>query len=126
MSFNGLKERIDGLKKSGQPLSVRHYILDTMLNQFPYKIEDGMCEKLVRLKNGLYECGVYEDRPTMCRVDNMFWMYKEETPTLQEYYELTEKACRHLMHAVLDLDEQEINLKYDEFKQISSQLPPKL
>lgn len=110
------------MKASNVPLTPKFYIIDTMLDRFPHKVVDGVCEQLVK-DGDYYGCGVYDDRPAICNVDGMHVLYKHEHPSLREYYEMTEKACRLLMHAVFDLDDHEINLKYDLFKQTFSQPP---
>lgn len=113
MGFNLLKESLDNQKSSNTRLSARFYLIDLMLENFPHKIdENGVCEKLVKNVDGTYNCSVYEDRPLMCNVDNMFFLYRSENKTIQDYYYQTEKACRILMHAIFNLDEEEIREKY--------------
>lgn len=115
MSFNLLRQKIDEQKSSKTRLSARFYLIDVMLENFPHKIsEDGVCDKLVKNEDGTYDCSVYADRPLICNVDNMFFLYRSENKTLKDYYYQTEKACRTLMHAVLHMDEEEINRKYSD------------
>ena len=50
--------------------------------------ETGKCKYL---KNNL--CSIYETRPIICRVDEMYETYYKEVMTLEEYYALNYKAC---------------------------------
>lgn len=62
---------------------------DTEL-KFPYKVnEDGSCEKLV---DGM--CSVYEERPLVCRVEELGKFLKIEPG---EWLDLNIKACNELM-----------------------------
>ena len=49
--------------------------------------ETGKCKYL---KNNL--CSIYETRPLICRVDEMYETYYKEVMTLEEYYALNYKA----------------------------------
>ena len=50
--------------------------------------ETGKCKYL---KNNL--CSIYETRPLICRVDEMYEAYYKEVITMKEYYALNYKAC---------------------------------
>lgn len=50
--------------------------------------ETGKCKYL---KNNL--CSIYETRPLICRIDEMYETYYKEVMTLEEYYALNYKAC---------------------------------
>ena len=50
--------------------------------------ETGKCKYL---KNNL--CAIYEQRPLICRVDEMYETYYKELMTLEEFYVLNYKAC---------------------------------
>lgn len=55
---------------------------------FPYKWdENGVCEKY---DNG---CSVYEDRPTLCRVDDMADLLKIDK---EKFYKMNTDACNTL------------------------------
>ena len=43
------------------------------------------------LKNNL--CSIYETRPLICRVDEMYETYYKEVMALEEFYALNYKAC---------------------------------
>lgn len=48
---------------------------------------DGICKYL---ENNL--CLIYNERPILCRIDEGYELVKEKM-TLEEYYQLNEKAC---------------------------------
>lgn len=57
-------------------------------------IKNGSCRHLVKRNDGTYDCGIYEDRPYICRVDYMAKQAKKNLGlTLSEYYDLTHSAC---------------------------------
>jgi Fe-S-cluster containining protein len=64
-----------------------------IIDQFPHTArEDGSCEKYDRETK---KCTVYEDRPLLCRVDEMHKHWPEKM-SLQEYYKRTEQVCKIL------------------------------
>jgi Fe-S-cluster containining protein len=58
-----------------------------MLN-FPYRIINGVCEKLVAGK-----CSIYDNRPEVCNVTEM---RKYFDGTNKEYIELVRRSCREI------------------------------
>lgn len=52
---------------------------------------DGICKYL---QEDL--CGIYEDRPLLCRVDECFKLYFKDLYTLDEYYSLNYECCVEL------------------------------
>ena len=65
---------------------------------FPYKWNDGVCEKLV---NNL--CSIYENRPYICNIDRYI---KENKVNKKAFYRSNTEACNKLM------DETGINIKF--------------
>jgi len=64
-----------------------------IVEQFPYKAdESGACEKYDKETK---KCTVYEDRPLMCRVDEMHKHWPERM-SIEEYYKRTEEVCNFL------------------------------
>lgn len=64
-----------------------------IIDQFPYGYtQDGSCEKYDKETR---KCTVYEDRPLMCRVDEMYKHWPEKM-SKQEYYRRTEHVCKIL------------------------------
>jgi len=55
-----------------------------------YDRGDGIC-KFLDEKTNL--CKIYENRPLICRVDDMYKEYFYKYLTKDEYYELNLKAC---------------------------------
>lgn len=56
---------------------------------YRYLADDtGRCKYL---KDNL--CSIYENRPLICRVDEMYESYYKEVMTLEEFYTLNYKAC---------------------------------
>ena len=56
---------------------------------YRYLADDtGRCKYL---KDNL--CSIYENRPLICRVDEMYELYYKEVMTLEEFYTLNYKAC---------------------------------
>ena len=52
---------------------------------------DGVC---IHLKGNL--CGIYENRPLICRVDEAYDAFFSTTMTKEKYYELNYLACDKL------------------------------
>lgn len=52
---------------------------------------DGVCRYL---EGNL--CSIYEDRPTLCRVDECYELYFSKEMTLDEYYAMNENMCEIL------------------------------
>lgn len=65
-----------------------------LLREFPFKTDNniGTCEKLG--EDGL--CTVYEDRPTICRINDFYTRYKNDKQTLEQYHEEVHQACEKL------------------------------
>jgi Fe-S-cluster containining protein len=61
-----------------------------LISEFPYKIHNGTCEKLVDNK-----CSVYENRPVICKVDEGYKYFKEEM-TLDEWHSRNYSICKTL------------------------------
>lgn len=56
---------------------------------YRYLADDtGRCKYL---KDNL--CSIYENRPLICRVDEMYESYYKEVMTLEEFYTLNYKTC---------------------------------
>ena len=56
---------------------------------YRYLADDtGRCKYL---KDNL--CSIYENRPLICRVDEMYELFYKEVMTLEEFYTLNYKAC---------------------------------
>ena len=67
----------------------------TELKKFPFKAKkDGSCENLIDNK-----CSVYEDRPLICRVDDMYDKYKDtHFKTSRKAYHLKEaQSCNSMI-----------------------------
>lgn len=70
-----------------------HSPVKDIIDQFPYvALPDGGCEKYDREAK---KCTVYEDRPLMCRVDEMYKRWPEKM-SRKEYYRKTEEVCKIL------------------------------
>jgi hypothetical protein len=54
---------------------------------------DGVC-RYFDSKSRL--CGCYEDRPLVCRVDDMYFRYFSEVMPLEKYYRLNADVCLEL------------------------------
>ncbi len=63
--------------------------LEEVVNAFPYEANpDGSCPMLVDGR-----CSVYEDRPLICRVEELgVWLGVNE----KDWYELNKKSCKIL------------------------------
>lgn len=69
---------------------------------FPYNFNElGHCEHLLEDNS----CAVYEDRPSICRVDMTFEKYYADKKTFDEYATESESACRELEKIVKGLEE---------------------
>lgn len=53
---------------------------------------DGVCRYL----NNDNTCSIYEERPEICRVDDMYERFFAETYTREEYYNITHECCKLL------------------------------
>lgn len=63
------------------------------LEKFPYKAKkDGSCEKLI---DG--SCSVYNDRPTICNIEEMFEKHFASFETKEEYFSKQVKGCSSLI-----------------------------
>ena len=38
-------------------------------------------------------CGIYDDRPLLCRVDDSYKVYFKDMYSLEEYYAMNHKCC---------------------------------
>lgn len=61
-----------------------------LIDEFPYEIHNGVCEKL---KNN--KCSVYEDRPDICKVDEGYKYFKEEM-SMEEWHSINYSICKTL------------------------------
>lgn len=59
--------------------------------KFPYKHENGVCEKLT--DDG--KCSVYSDRPLICNVDKFAEHFNLDKG---EFYKINEDACKMLQN----------------------------
>lgn len=53
---------------------------------------DGVCKNLTNLMT----CGIYDNRPMMCRIDEAYDTIFFEHLTRQAYYKLNAECCYHL------------------------------
>ena len=56
---------------------------------------DGACRYLVN-----NECSIYENRPLICRIDEMYEEEYSKSYTKEEFYQLNLKVCHELQAAV--------------------------
>lgn len=76
--------------------------------EFPYKAKDnGHCEKL----GEDMKCSVYENRPSLCRIDDHFNSGKC-SQNKEDFYGDTTKACKALMKSELKMSDKEIEAVY--------------
>lgn len=61
-----------------------------------YDRGDGRCKHLT--KDNL--CYIYDDRPLVCRIDEMFDEYYIGTMTREEYYEANQHCCKQLKQII--------------------------
>lgn len=66
-----------------------HKVLPEVAIAFPYKNDNGVCEMLIDNK-----CSVYDNRPLLCRVDDL-QKYTEIPKPL--FYEITRQSCNKIM-----------------------------
>lgn len=52
---------------------------------------DGICRYLAG-----NECSIYEDRPLICRVDESYQVFFQESYSYEEYLQLTHQCCEIL------------------------------
>lgn len=52
---------------------------------------DGMC---IYLEGNL--CGIYEDRPLLCRVDECYTVFYQDLMSIEEYYRFNYESCKIL------------------------------
>jgi len=72
------------------------------LQYFPEPIdENGACTHLKEDNS----CSIYEDRPLICRVDDMYEVLKKHFKSKQEYIKLTVDTC-NLMITEVGLDDE--------------------
>lgn len=53
---------------------------------------DGVCRYLDENN----ECSIYETRPLLCRVDEVYYKFFKDYMTIEEYYESNYKICDKL------------------------------
>lgn len=53
---------------------------------------DGVCKHLTA--DNL--CDIYEVRPLVCRVDELYYKFYKDTMTIEEYHEMQRNACEFL------------------------------
>lgn len=53
---------------------------------------DGVCRYL----NNDNTCSIYEERPDICRVDDMYEQYFSDVYSREEYYKITHECCKLL------------------------------
>lgn len=54
---------------------------------------DGVC---IHFNETTNLCGVYENRPLKCRVDDMYTEFYQNTLTIEEFHQLNYEACNIL------------------------------
>ena len=52
---------------------------------------DGVCKYLSKNL-----CGIYSDRPLLCRVDESYYIFFKNLMTINEYYKINHKVCNEL------------------------------
>lgn len=78
------------------------------VKEFPHDIkENGHCSKL----GEDMKCSVYEDRPSLCRIDDHFNSGKC-SQNKEDFYGDTTKACKALMKSELEMSDKEIEAVY--------------
>ncbi len=83
-----------------------------LLNEFPYKSdESGWCEKL----GEDFKCTIYEERPSLCRINETWKQLFSKDQTLEEYHNKTTMACKRLMEIKLGMNPDQIKKVYDDF-----------
>lgn len=93
----GLKFKCDmcGLccKKIGTALKNKgiHPGLDEAIEAFPYKLVDGKCPKFKRNR-----CTVYEDRPLICRIDDLYTKYPDLAENREAWHNKQYESCAAL------------------------------
>lgn len=76
--------------------------------EFPYKAkENGHCEKL----DENLKCSVYENRPSLCRIDDHLNSGKC-SQNKEDYYRDTTKACKALMESELGMSKAQVEAYY--------------
>ena len=79
-----------------------------LVKEFPYKADEaGWCEML----DDDLKCKVYENRPTLCSVENTRKL-KFPNVSKKDYYKRCEAACKVLMKEKLAMDDDEIDEIY--------------
>jgi len=58
-----------------------------------YDLGNGTCKYFDHISN---ECKIYDDRPTICRVDKMFDLVYTKEFTQEEFYIRNAKVCNEL------------------------------
>lgn len=69
----------------------RHINLVPQLTQFDRG--DGIC---IHLRQNI--CGIYENRPEICRVDAMYEKYYHHLYSREEFYQLNLEGCQKLQN----------------------------
>lgn len=83
-----VKQALENPNKAPEPYR-------TELKKFPYTAkEDGSCEKLINNK-----CSVYEDRPLICRIDDLYDKYAEThfKVSRKDYHLREAQSCNSMM-----------------------------
>lgn len=64
-----------------------------LIKGFPYTNGVGVCSKLTKDN----KCSIYDNRPLICRVDNMYERFKESNLSKEEFINLNIKTCNILI-----------------------------
>lgn len=65
---------------------------DELVEQFPYKHDNGVCEKLDLTTN---KCTVYDTRPTICQVVHTYHYIKPNC-SIEDWLIMNEESCEDL------------------------------
>lgn len=83
-----------------------------LVREFPYKADEGgWCEKL----GSDLKCTIYETRPLLCRIKEVWKLKFSKTRTMEKYFSDTTMACKRLMTEMLGMSEDQIKKVYDDF-----------
>ena len=82
-----------------------------LVHEFPYKADEaGWCEKLDKD----LRCSVYEKRPLLCRIKEVWKLKFSKHTTKKDYFTSTVAACKVLMKDKLGMKKSEIDKVYED------------
>ena len=74
-----------------------HAGLDQAIKDFPFKLENGKCPNFKRNR-----CAVYENRPLLCRIDDLFTAYPDLAVDRDAWHAKQHSACNVLKQRAED------------------------